>query len=1124
MDNEKQVEDKRGVEVEEEEEVKQETNENDATNSDTKVEVEKEEVEEVEEEEEEVKIQHNNQKSPQINILPSSANWYNSQIADCNSNAIYVVASKFTLFLFDVEKKKYIGELLGHTERILSVCFNKTLSNLCVSSSSDKSVRLWDINTLQNIKSHNIHQNEVTFVTFSNFINDIVVSGDKDGKIIVWRTFSNDIKVYQPIPTNSSQITCLAFSNHQDLPNLITIGYMNGMVILFDIVTGLIVSKIAAHTDEIQCLLWIDIPPPKPSKLKDLDTESTLSSSPLDRKSITFVSSSKDRSIKVWRQVGEKLDSGFHPIHQLVPGRSGGGGGNSGGGGEKQRTWLTVSWSPKEPQYLVSNSLSSDLYLWNLTLEKPIPEKFGGIQHQRTIFNITQIPYTSTSTTVNNTKYPCSLMTTSMDRNLIYWESMKGKWKISSIGGFVYSITSSPFSPNTISMGCGDNSIRQWSPTAESTDYDAKWYWKGIQSKITAISICPTNGCLIAFGLDDGRVGVYDIDKNNSFFFPGAHRKEVYDVQWRTIGTEKLLIYSVGNNDVFEWDYSGAREKGFKNTNDYIKIAADTSNSPPIKFGSKGEFCWNDDQTMIVMSNLNGEIRLFDSQFNHLAVTKDHKSLVNRIRWNPHPDYKNYFASASLDKTIIIYRTVVSSNDDNDGTTTVKLEIVKHLKGHKGGVFGLCWSPHVHNILASCSADASVQVWNTDSGEPIGNLRGHDGRVFAVQFSFMYPNVIFSGGEDQTVRMWDYTMAIYKNPPTEISTVKKTMKSHSTKESSSTRNHHTIMIEQVKVKDEKIIIDSIPQQQQSQQVVIVSTDPIQNNNYNNLEKSPSSSSSSSSLTTTTTSSILVPIKKKSKVILPIQYKLQSQNLEPNIIGLAKTLIGQKDINNNNNNYNNNGQQQQQLESVSESSSNNVNSEIFEDGVFSNIKGLNQTMKKEMSEHLQNRELENYFSLCTWDVGGIQKALAKIAKNGQLSPHYVALAAQGGRELWKSTCELYIAQLILEGDYHMAVSYQLAIGKVIDAIELYRKAGYLQEAILLARKRLSPTDTPQMNELIESLYFEWGQLSEVSNYLNSIKCYLAANRPQLAINLLKSKQSTSRNQSLLTELQNLYQLE
>ena len=57
-------------------------------------------------------------------------------------------------------------------------------------------------------------------------------------------------------------------------------------------------------------------------------------------------------------------------------------------------------------------------------------------------------------------------------------------------------------------------------------------------------------------------------------------------------------------------------------------------------------------------------------------------------------------------------------------------------------------------LLASGSADATIQLWDVGLGEPIATLRGHEDAVTAVVFS---PDGarLASGSSDRTIRIWD---------------------------------------------------------------------------------------------------------------------------------------------------------------------------------------------------------------------------------------------------------------------------------------------------------------------------------------------------------------------------------
>ncbi|KAA0175540.1 hypothetical protein FNF27_02950 [Cafeteria roenbergensis] len=75
------------------------------------------------------------------------------------------------------------------------------------------------------------------------------------------------------------------------------------------------------------------------------------------------------------------------------------------------------------------------------------------------------------------------------------------------------------------------------------------------------------------------------------------------------------------------------------------------------------------------------------------------------------------------------------------------------LSGHRGAVLGLAFHP-AHTLLATCGEDASVRVWDAETGTLVRSLRGHTAAVSAVAFDGSGDTLV-SASHDASVRLWD---------------------------------------------------------------------------------------------------------------------------------------------------------------------------------------------------------------------------------------------------------------------------------------------------------------------------------------------------------------------------------
>ena len=72
------------------------------------------------------------------------------------------------------------------------------------------------------------------------------------------------------------------------------------------------------------------------------------------------------------------------------------------------------------------------------------------------------------------------------------------------------------------------------------------------------------------------------------------------------------------------------------------------------------------------------------------------------------------------------------------------------VKGHTNGVMCLQFDDH---ILATGSYDATIKIWNIDTGELIRTLHGHTSGIRALQFD---STKLISGSMDQNLKIWNW--------------------------------------------------------------------------------------------------------------------------------------------------------------------------------------------------------------------------------------------------------------------------------------------------------------------------------------------------------------------------------
>jgi len=205
---------------------------------------------------------------------------HNSCISDISisSDRKYLLSSSWdkTVRLWNLTTGKTVKHFIGHKNNVLSVAFSCDDKQI-VSSSSDHAINLWNcIGVCKQVKSDNDidgHTDNVTRVRFSpNAEDNIMVSTGRDNIVKVWKM--TDFTLKHNLKGHTSYINALIISPDG---SLIATGDKN-IIILWDIHEGRELGSYST-TDEVYCLCfsptryWVCAATGSDIKIWDLETK-----------------------------------------------------------------------------------------------------------------------------------------------------------------------------------------------------------------------------------------------------------------------------------------------------------------------------------------------------------------------------------------------------------------------------------------------------------------------------------------------------------------------------------------------------------------------------------------------------------------------------------------------------------------------------------------------------------------------------------------------------------------------------------------------------------------------------------------------------------------------------------
>lgn len=144
-----------------------------------------------------------------------------------------------------------------------------------------------------------------------------------------------------------------------------------------------------------------------------------------------------------------------------------------------------------------------------------------------------------------------------------------------------------------------------------------------------------------------------------------------------------------------------------------------------------------------------------------LATLRDHFGSVNCVRWSKQ---SRLIASGSDDQIVLIHERRSGSGTTEFGSgeppDVENWKVLLTLRGHTADVVDLGWSLD-DSLLASCSLDNTIHIWNMSNGSQVTILKGHTSLVKGIAWDPV-GSFLASQSDDKSVIIWqasDWSLA-----------------------------------------------------------------------------------------------------------------------------------------------------------------------------------------------------------------------------------------------------------------------------------------------------------------------------------------------------------------------------
>jgi WD40 repeat protein len=560
-----------------------------------------------------------------------------------------------TVKLWDAATGQEVLTCKGHTGVVNALAFSPDGKHLASAGGGDKTVKLWDTTTGKEIHTLS-HADAVFGVAFSPD-GKLLASASKDHTVKLWDATNGNVRTLQG---HTDAVHRVAFS--PDGRCLASTGD-DKTVRVWDTGGGQELLKLQGHTAEVfgvafspdgrrivsggregAVRVWDAVTGRQTLALKGhMGEVYGVAISPDGRQ---IASAGQDATVRVWdAATGQKTLILKEHTHRVV----------------------SVAFSP-DGRRLASASWDGTVRVWDAALRQKTLTLEG---HAKQVIGVAFSPSGR------------RLASASMDGTVLLWDAASGEAILCLNGhqGWVYDVAFSP-DGHWIATASRDRTVRLWDA---ATGREIRARLEGHTDGVVGVAISPDGRRLASTG-HDGTVRVWDA----------------------TTGKQTLTLKG----------HTGGM------------FAAAPSYRP----------AFSPDSQRVAAASTDNCTKVWDSATGQELFTCDgHTSRVFGVAFSP--DGK-HLASAGNDQTVRVWDAATGKE-------------IRCIKTYSGAILSVAFSPDGRR-LASAGGDPTVRLWDWETEQEILTLEGHGGAVFGLAFS-QDGRRLASASLDGTVKVWDAT-------------------------------------------------------------------------------------------------------------------------------------------------------------------------------------------------------------------------------------------------------------------------------------------------------------------------------------------------------------------------------